>query len=131
MNQFVSQAVGVSVGQGQGASVGVSVSQGLGQGAGQSVGVGVGVGGSVSNLSCINAPRGYQSDHFLFRLSLGRTYIMTVPLFTSASTGNVSTFHQDHVAVHKLAFNRINRYTTLYCDVPHYNRDKLFCWSTP
>ena len=58
---------------------------------------------------CVNAPRGYQSDHFIFRIAAGRTYISTVQLFTSAAAGNISTLHQGHVSLHHGAFNRINR----------------------
>ena len=57
---------------------------------------------------CIKAPRGYQSDHFIFSIAQGRTYMITVPLITSASLGNSSTLHQDHVNMHHGAFNRIN-----------------------
>ena len=58
---------------------------------------------------CISAPRGYQSDHFLFRIAMGRTYMITVPLITSAAAGNISTLHQEHVSLHHGAFSRINR----------------------
>jgi hypothetical protein len=45
--------------------------------------------------SCVNAPRGYQSDHFLFSLLPGRTYMMKLPLITTeASHGYNSTLHQ-------------------------------------
>ena len=66
---------------------------------------------------CINAPRGYQSDHFLFRLALDRTYMSTVQLFTSAVSSNVSTLHQEHVSLHQGAFNRINRCALFADDV--------------
>jgi hypothetical protein len=62
---------------------------------------------------CVNAPRGYQSDHFIFSIATGKTYISTVQLFTSAASGNTSTLHQDHVSLHRGAFNRINRFVCL------------------
>jgi hypothetical protein len=57
---------------------------------------------------CVKAPRGYQSDHYIFSLAQGRTYMLTVPLVSSASLGNSSTLHQEHVSIHQGAFNRIN-----------------------
>ena len=60
------------------------------------------------NLPCIKAPRGYQSDHFIFNLAIGKTYMITLPLITTANSGNLSTLHQDHVAIHHGAFHRIN-----------------------
>ena len=58
---------------------------------------------------CISAPRGFQSDHYLFRIAIGRTYMITVPIITSGAAGNVSTLHQEHVSLHHRAFSRIDR----------------------
>jgi GR25 family glycosyltransferase involved in LPS biosynthesis len=58
---------------------------------------------------CVKAPRGFQSDHYLFSLTLGKTHMISLPLITTASSGNSSTLHQDHVAMHVGAFHRINK----------------------
>jgi hypothetical protein len=42
---------------------------------------------------------------------LGKTYAISVPPITSASLGNKSTFHQDHVNMHQLAFTLIDKFT--------------------
>ena len=63
---------------------------------------------------CSQAPRGYQSDHYLFSLALGHTYMISLPLVTTASSGNSSTLHQDHVALHVGAFHRV-RWPTSVC----------------
>jgi hypothetical protein len=59
---------------------------------------------------CFNAPRGFQSDHFLFHLTQDSTYMIKVPVITNAPSSFNSTVHQDHVSLHQPAFNRINTY---------------------
>ena len=49
---------------------------------------------------CVKAPRGYQSDHYLFSIALGNSYMIGLPLIT---TGNQYSF----------------TYTTLSCSIPH------------
>jgi hypothetical protein len=66
---------------------------------------------------CHQAPRGYQSDHYLFSLALGHTYMISVPLITTASSGNSSTLHQDHVALHVGAFHRVRFACTAYAQL--------------
>ena len=57
---------------------------------------------------CQYGPRGYQADHLLYMI--GTTYYLAVPLITSASVGNRSTMHQEHVALHQIAFDRHYQY---------------------
>jgi hypothetical protein len=40
---------------------------------------------------------------------LGKTYAIAVPPVTSATYGNKSTFHQEHVSMHQTAFALIDR----------------------
>jgi hypothetical protein len=63
---------------------------------------------SLIKPECVRAPRGYQSDHFLFSILFHDTYMLTVPIMTGSVYGNTSTFHQQHVGLHVSAFNRIN-----------------------
>ena len=57
---------------------------------------------------CQYGPRGYQADHILYMI--GSTYYLAVPLVTSAPVGNRSTMHQEHVALHQVAFNLHQQY---------------------
>ena len=61
-----------------------------------------------NELPCVFAPRGYQADHFIYMI--GNTYMITIPPVMSASLGNRSTFHQDHVSMHQTAFQLIEGY---------------------
>ncbi len=64
-----------------------------------------------SPSSCIHAPRGFQADHFVFRLVPFGMYLMNVPIVTAGRLGNSSTIHQKHVGSHHTAaFHRINSY---------------------
>eukprot|EP00607_Mallomonas_marina_P003912 CAMPEP_0182436526 /NCGR_PEP_ID=MMETSP1167-20130531/82032_1 /TAXON_ID=2988 /ORGANISM="Mallomonas Sp, Strain CCMP3275" /LENGTH=360 /DNA_ID=CAMNT_0024628791 /DNA_START=68 /DNA_END=1147 /DNA_ORIENTATION=- len=58
-----------------------------------------------SNTACVLSPRGFSADHYIY--SLGRSYILSVPLITSGSLGNRSTLHQEHVDMHSKAFERM------------------------
>lgn len=58
---------------------------------------------------CVRAARGYQSDHYLFGLAYGRSFMIALPLVTTAQGGNTSTLHQEHVSLHQGAFHRINK----------------------
>lgn len=58
---------------------------------------------------CIESPRGFQADSFLYAMT--QTYVLGVPLITSSLGGNQSTFHQSHVEIfHQKAFLRQRRY---------------------
>ena len=64
--------------------------------------------GFVEVYPCQYGPRGYQADHLLYMI--GPTYYLAVPLITSASVGNRSTMHQEHVELHQIAFNQHHQY---------------------
>jgi GR25 family glycosyltransferase involved in LPS biosynthesis len=58
---------------------------------------------------CTYSPRGFQADSYLYALT--RTYVQTTPMITNGITGNLSTFHQDHVSnLHHNAFIRQRSY---------------------
>lgn len=57
---------------------------------------------------CIDSPRGYQADNFIFSIVPESSYILTIPVITGAVIGNKSTLHQHHVNYHVKAFHRIN-----------------------
>lgn len=63
--------------------------------------------------ACIRSARGFQADHYIYSLAEGHTYILNVPIFVTASLGNTSTLHQEHVAFHYAAFHRIQQYINL------------------
>lgn len=54
----------------------------------------------IANSPCIRSGRGYQSDHYIFALSEGRSYTTHLPLVSGARTGNKSTLHQVFLPTH-------------------------------
>ena len=58
---------------------------------------------------CVYAPRGFQADSFIYAAT--KTFMLTMPLITAGSAGNLSTFHQDHVGIfHRGAFQQQREY---------------------
>lgn len=56
---------------------------------------------------CVLSPRGYSADHFIY--SLGKVYVITVPLIMNGKVGDQSTLHQEQVKMHEMAFSTIQK----------------------